>query len=282
MSNVQSVERAFAILEVVAAHSDGIGVTEVAKKVDLPKSTAFRLLSTLEDLDAVERLDDEDQDGFRLGSKIIELVSKAPFTQHLVTVARPYLLELAELTGESVGLGTPDGDQVHFVDHVQSQHLVQVSDWTDTRMPLHATASGKLFLASWSEKALNRYLKRPLNRFTSDTTTDPDQLRRELDQIRSQGYVIISNEYEDGLVSMAAPVIGEGNKPVGAVGVYGPAYRFPPDNKADEVIKQLLDTTNRISDHLQNGYHQLAAYYLQPAGSGTPSLKRNLYRLDAC
>ena len=105
MSSVQSIERAFAILDVLAASKEGLGVTEISKRVSLPKSTVSRLLGTLEGLTAVERYPTRDR--FRIGGGVISLVMQVPFSQRLATLARPFLQELAEQLGEDVALCLP-------------------------------------------------------------------------------------------------------------------------------------------------------------------------------
>ncbi|HEX9923524.1 MAG TPA: helix-turn-helix domain-containing protein, partial [Anaerolineae bacterium] len=130
---VQSIKRAFAILQAVAEHPDGIGVTALADEVGLHKSTVSRLLSTLEGLEAVKRR--PQAEGFAIGDGILALISQMPYPRQLMALVRPYLLELAEATGESVGLSVPDGDDVHYIDQVQSEHHVQVRDWTGQRFP---------------------------------------------------------------------------------------------------------------------------------------------------
>ncbi len=250
MSNVQAVERAFAILQTIATHPEGVGVTAIAKQVGLPKSTVFRILATLETLKAVERVSESNQEGYRVGPKLIDLVSQTPYAQHLGTIARPYLLELAETAGEAVGLAIPDGDQVYFVDQVPSQHYVQIRDWTDSRVPLHTSASGKVFLAYWSDEALGRYLMRPLPKFTQHTITDPQELRQELTQINEQGYAWSRDEFEEGLVAFAVPIEGTNEQVIGAVGIYGPSFRFPVEGQEHHLIELAQHTSQKISSHL--------------------------------
>lgn len=150
--SVQSIERAFSILEVVAAHPEGVGVTAVVRAVDLHKSTVSRLLATLEGVQAVERL--PDGNGFCIGDGILALAGAQSFRHQLVRVTRPFLLKLAEKTGETAGVSVPDGDGVLYIDQVQSEHHIQVRDWTDTRFPLHVVCAGKFYLAYRSEERL--------------------------------------------------------------------------------------------------------------------------------
>lgn len=248
MSSIQSIERAFSILEAVAAQSDGVGLTEIANRVDLPKSTVSRMLTTLESLAVVERL--PDGDGIRLGPKILALALQIPYGRHLAALARPYLLELAEATGEAVGLCLPDGDQAFYIDQVQSRHHLQVRDWTGTRFPMHVVSSGKVFLAQWDKAALERYLKRPLAQYTPKTVADPAALKRQLAQIREQGCCWAIEEFEEGLVAVSAAVYDQTGQITAALNIYGPAFRFPRNGDYEAVTTLLLDVCQRMTRRL--------------------------------
>jgi DNA-binding IclR family transcriptional regulator len=248
MSNVQSIERAFAILETVAAHPEGLGVTEIAHHVDLPKSTVSRLLATLEGVAAVERV--SAHEGFQVGAGIIALAAKVPYPRHLVTIARPYLLELAQATGETVNLCLPDGDQAHYVDQVNSQYHIQIQDWTGFRFPLHVVSSGKIFLAYWSKNILEQYLNRHLHSFTPKTIIDPYELRQELITIREQGYAWAVGESEEEVVGLAAPVRDKTGQVMASICVGGPAFRFPPEGKSDDMVRLTVDMANKISNRI--------------------------------
>jgi DNA-binding IclR family transcriptional regulator len=250
MSNVQSIERAFAILELVADRADGARVTEIAHTLDLPKSTVSRLLSALEAVQAVERV--PDHEGYRIGQGVVKLASHVPYSRHLITVARPYLLELAQATGETVNLCLPDGDQAHYVDQIDSQYHLQIQDWTGYRFPMHCVSNGKLFLAHWPEERLEQYLRRPLQSYTPKTVTDPGQLRQELGRIRKQGFAWATGESEAELAGLAAPIRDGDGHLVASVCVGGPAFRFPPAGKAEEMEQLVVTIGQQISGHLSD------------------------------
>lgn len=245
---VQSIKRAFAILQAVAEHPDGIGVTALADEVGLHKSTVSRLLSTLEGLEAVKRR--PQADGFAIGDGILMLVSQMPYPRQLMSLVRPYLLELAEATGETVGLSVPDGDDVHYIDQIQSQHHVQVRDWTGQRFPMHVVTSGKLYLAYRSEAALARYLQQPLARYTAQSVTDPAELRQRIIQAHAQGFDWAVDEFEAGLTAVSALIFGTGSRPIAAIYVCGPNYRFPPDGQRDWIASLITETAQNIMARL--------------------------------
>ena len=161
----------------LSALADGpIGVTEVAKRVGVPKSTAARLLTALWHEGAVEQ--EAGGTRYRLGPRIADLAARHVPTRDLVSVARPHLVELATGVGEVAGLSVPDGRVVHYVDQVGTAHEVQVRDWTGSRVPMHAVPSGQVMLAGLAPAALDRFLATPLEAFTPATLVDPETLAR--------------------------------------------------------------------------------------------------------
>jgi DNA-binding IclR family transcriptional regulator len=242
VSRVQSIERAFAVLGALA---DGpVGVTEVADRVALPKSTVARLLGSLAREGVVEQVPGGTR--YRLGARIASLAAGVASTSSLVAVARPHLVELASALGETAGLSVPDGFQVHYIDQVDTTHQVQIRDWTGTRVPMHAVSSGLVILAAMPDAELQRFLERPLERFTARTTTDPVALRERLAQIRADGYAWVHEEFAEGLNSVAARVDARGDV-VAAVHVHGPSYRFPAQGSEDETGRKVSATAVRIA-----------------------------------
>ena len=181
---VQSVERAFAILDAVAKRP--AGVTALADRLDLPKSTVARLLGSLEELGAVERLDGK---RWQVGPSVEAFARTVPPERRLAPLARPALVELVRSLGEDAGLGLPDGYDVLYVDQVECDHPVQVRDWTGTRAPMHAVPSGLVLMADWPEDAVDAYVARGLAALTPRTVVDPDQLRARLEEVRARACV---------------------------------------------------------------------------------------------
>jgi DNA-binding IclR family transcriptional regulator len=145
---IQAVARAFAILRTVAQYPEGIGVTDIAARTELHKSTVSRMLSTLE---AVTAVTPSDSGGYQLHPDFLAQLGISNFPQNLIALARPFMLELHTAVHEDVGLAIPDGDHVLYVDQVSGDQAVQVRDWTGERFPLHTTSTGKLLLAYQSE-----------------------------------------------------------------------------------------------------------------------------------
>ena len=243
MVHVESVVRALRIIEALAVSPAGL--SETARRVDLPKSSVARLLSTLEQVEAVER----DVDGrlYRLGPKVQRLSAAAGGPAQLAGFARPYLDDLTRRTGEAAGVSIPDGYSVHYVDQTESSHPVQVRDWTGELIPMHVVPSGLVVMAHWPEEQVERYLSRDLERLTPNTITDPDQIRRRLKVIREKGYVWVHEEFVEGINSVAAPVLEKNGIITAALHVHGPAYRFPGDDDADRIGEAVAEAASKLS-----------------------------------
>ena len=232
---VQSVERAFAILDALAGRTAGL--TVLAARLGLPKSTVARLLATLERVGAVERVEGT---RWRIGPGVAALASGASAERGLAALVRPELVGLVATLGEAAGLALPDGYDVHYIDQVESGNPVQVRDWTGTRAPMHAAPSGLALLAWWPEEAVASYLGRDLEPLTPRTVVEPDLLRRRLAEVRERGYAWGLEEFAEGINSVAAPVRDGRGKPIAAIHCHGPAYRFPAAGRADEVAARVV------------------------------------------
>jgi IclR family transcriptional regulator, acetate operon repressor len=231
MSTVQSIERAFAVLRSLA--SGAAGVTELADRVDLPKSTVSRLLSTLEDLGVVEQL--EAGGSYRIGAGMLEIVAAVHPGRSLIAAARPQLIELARLTGEATGLSVADGAEMLYLDQVNPDTELQVRDWTGTRIPMHAVPSGQVVLADSNDQRVDTYVAVPMATFTPHTLVDGAALRLRLGDVRRLGYAWAVEEFAPGLSSVAAGIRDRTGAVVASLHIYGPTYRFPGDRDPDQL-----------------------------------------------
>lgn len=247
MSRVQSIERAFGVLNALAAGP--LGVTDVADRVSLPKSTAARLLTSLSREGVVEHVPGSTR--YRLGPRLLTLAADLRPTRGLIAIAHPHLVELAQRTGEAAGLSVPDGSTMHYVDQVESPNPVQVRDWTGTRIPMHAVSSGQVVLANLPTAELERVLAAPMERFTSRTIVDPAALRQRLHEIRRDGYAWAYEEYAEGIVSIAAPIGDADGEVVAVLHVHGPGYRFPVPGEEASIASAVLEVAARIGVRLR-------------------------------
>lgn len=255
MSRVQSIERAFAVL---GALGDGpLGVTGVADRVGLPKSTVARLLASLADEGAVEQVPDGTD--YRIGDRLVTLAAGVRPMRGLLALVRPHLVRLAEAIGETAGLSIPDGSLVHYVDQEEGPHPVRIRDWTGTRLPMHVVSSGLVFLAHMPAADLERFLAGPLERFTPASVTDPARIRERVRRVRLDGWAWTRDEVGEGISSVAAPVADQDGEVIGAIHVHGPSYRFPAgggsgDRDApDRIAAEVVAAAARVSTSLRRG-----------------------------
>ncbi len=245
---VQSIQRSFALLRALALGP--VGVTELAERVDLAKSTVARLLTALEAEQAVEQTGVGGE--YRLGSGLVDLAGAAPRGRNLVAAARPHLLELAESLDEVAGLSIIDGTRVYYLDQTESSSDVQVRDWTGDYAPLHTVPSGLVILAHQPVEMIDKYLAAPLVKCTPWTVTDPEEIRDRLEQVRSIGYAWVYEEFAEDLNSVAAPIFEEGSGVEAALHVHGPSYRFPDPDNTHDIGMALIDAAARLSIQLSD------------------------------
>jgi IclR family acetate operon transcriptional repressor len=239
---VRSVDRALTILQSIARHGE-LPMTEIAAAVGVHKSTAFRLLGTLEARGMVERT--ADRGAYRLGQGVVSLAAAASGRRYdLTATARPVCERLAELVGETVNLAVPDGNAVVSVDQVIGTAAVTTVNWVGQRTPMHATAAGKLFLAEQPDRTARR--RRPYRRFTEHTIVDPAELAAHLAGVRERGYATTYEEHEVGLVAVAAPVRSFDGAVVAALVVSGPAYRLTAD-AVPRIATEVVAAADEIS-----------------------------------
>lgn len=247
-ASVQSVDRALTVLQYLASDGD-LGVSEIARRLGVHKSTAFRLVSTLESHGLVEQLTENSR--YRLGVGILRLAGATRGRLDVVRESRPHTAELAELVGETVNVVILAGTETLYLDQVSGPSTLQTHNWTGRRNPLHATANGRVLLAFLPAEAREALLQRlttsgALGALTSHTIQDPDELRQRLEITRQLGYAVSVDELEEGLTAIAAPVRAADGSVVASVSVSGPSFRLP-EERIREVAGQLVTTAAHIS-----------------------------------
>jgi DNA-binding IclR family transcriptional regulator len=224
--SVQSVDRAVSVMEFLSRRGWS-GVTEVARELDIHKSTAYRLLTTLRDRGLVEQ--DAATEKYRLGFGLVLLARAVRADLDILRCARPVCEDLSEHTRETVTIAVLEGDDAVVIHQSISRASALGVDWTGRHTPLHATAAGKIFLAYMPEGQLLRILEGPLERFTENTIVDPASLKDHTGKVRDEGYGYTVEELETGLNAVGAPIRRADGAVVGAASVSGPAFRLPPD-----------------------------------------------------
>lgn len=243
---VQSVDRALTILELLEREG-WMGVTRLAAELEIHKSTAFRLLATLEHRGLVEQHVETQK--YRLGFALVRLASAVRAGLDLTRSARPVCERLSEQTGETVNIAVLEGGEVVNIDQVNLSSSVVSVDWLGHRTGVHATSTGKVFLAFLPERVRGEILRGSLARLTPQTVTDPDRLRAELDVIRDRGFSYTEEELEVGLNAVAAPIHGADGSVLAAVCVSGPVFRLTAE-RLDDVGALAVNAAQQISRRL--------------------------------
>ena len=222
---LSSVRNAARLLKVFLSREGSIGVSELARRLDLAKSTVHRLLTTL----AAEGLIEQDPStgGYRLGIVVFELGEAVRVHLDLHAAAGPVLVSLRAQTGESSQVGVLDGTEVVYVDRLESSQSLRLFTETGRRVPVHCTSSGKVLLAHLPPDEREGLLARlPLRALTPHTVTDPDVLRAECDKVVRRGWAEAVNEREVGVASVAAPVRDADGCVVASVSIGAPVVRL--------------------------------------------------------
>jgi DNA-binding IclR family transcriptional regulator len=238
---IQAVDRAVALLKSVAASATPPTVLELARDCGINRSTAWRLLRTLEHHGLVDR--DPITQRYTVGYGAIS-VAAAVTDDALVRRVRPLLGKLAEATGESVTLAVARRFNLVYVDQVDPPN-VMVPNWLDKPLPLHATSGGKAFLAWLGPDEVDAILPKELPRYTTHTVTDRDQLEREFAEIRRVGYALCAREYEEFSSGASAAVLNTRQYPMAVINVWGPAPRNPA-KRLHEIGREAVRTAQQV------------------------------------
>ena len=235
----QAVDRAASLLVQVLQTPEGVSFGELVIRSQLPKSTASRLLASLERQGLLSRTD---EGWFRPGPVITRFAHSSGAVDSLIQVARPFLARIGTETGETVNLAVPTATAVEQIAQVDSSYLLGAVNWVGRDVPFHCSALGKVFLAYGVASLPSGRLERR----TPRTSTSRTELDREFARIRAQGFAVADSELEPGLVAIAAPVRGTAGAVVAAVSVTGPAVRLTPSRFRD-IGKLLIEVSGEIS-----------------------------------
>ena len=240
---VQSLERAFDLLERMADAGGEVGLSELSASSGLPLPTIHRLMRTLVSCGYVRQ---QPNRRYALGPRLIRLGESA--SRLLGTWARPYLAELVEATGETANMALLDGDEVVYVAQVPSRHSMRMFTEVGRRVLPHSTGVGKALLAGFPDAEVRALLARTgMPAATEKTITDPDAFIAELEQIRAAGYAVDDNEQEIGVRCLAVPV--PDSPTAAAISISGPAGRVT-EAAQERIIPVLRDIARQLSGAL--------------------------------
>ena len=244
-SGVQSLGRAFAILEEIARHRDGIGLAELSKLVGLHNSTTFHLAKTMVSLGYIRQ--ERDSKRYRVGRSLFALAASALDEIEMVNLATPILEDLSRETGESGHFAVRMGDAVIVIARTSGPGAFQLTDRVGVVRPAHCTALGKIILASLRPDQLKRFLERvELKPSTKKSITDPAVLLKEIAEIRRSAIAVDDGEFNLEVRCVAVPVYHFSGDVVGALGISGPVWRMT-DQAMQARAKIVKAAANRLS-----------------------------------
>src|SRR5438105_4193305 len=220
---VQSLERAFSIMEEIARNRDGIGLAELSKRVGLHNSTTFHLVKTMVSLGYVRQVKDSKR--YRVGRPLFALAASALDEVEMVSLATPVLEELSRETGESAHFSVRMGDAVVVLARTSGPGAFQLTDRVGVVRPAHCTALGKIMLAALSGEQFEQFLRRAdLEAYTPKSMINIDRLRREVAEVRRLGIAFDDGEFDPEMRCAAVPVRDFSGQVTGAIGISGPVW----------------------------------------------------------
>lgn len=215
------LRKAQLILESFGPDDEQLGLTEIARRAGVPKASVYRLAQELLRWGLLERRGS----GYWLGIRLFELGQRVPRHRILHGATRPYMEDLHKATGETIHLGVLDGREVLYLEKVYAHEYVPLPSRVAGRMPLHCTATGRIFLAFGPQEFRDEVLGAPLQRVTRYTVVSPSALSRELAQVRLNGHAVEYEQTRPGWASVAIPLTGPSGTIMGALSITAPTYR---------------------------------------------------------
>lgn len=244
---VQSIDRALDIIEVLAVEESGLGVTEIAIRVGLHKSTAYRIIETLYNRGYLNKTQDNN---YKIGLKLIEAVSCYINSLELETQARLYVAQMTAELGLTSHLGVLEGDKVVYIEKMDVFSSVRMYSQIGLRMHAYCSSLGKCMLSGYSGKELSEVMKDcSFIKFTPNTISNIEELHKELLKVRKQGWAMDDEEYEIGHRCIGAPIYDYRGEIIAAVSASGNKHILTDDrieSVAEYVIKVALEISRGL------------------------------------
>jgi IclR family acetate operon transcriptional repressor len=241
--SVRAVERALDLLLCFSQDKPALSLTRLAEQISVPKSTAHRLLMTLENKRFVTR--NKSTGLYQLGFRFLEMAAVLREAE-LEHWAQPYLQALAAEYGETVDLAVLDGAHVIYLQVVESSQRVKLAVAIGQRLPAFCTASGKAFMAFLPAAQAEQILAGDLIKYTEHTKVSRAELEEDLRITRERGFAISEQEYERDINAVAAPILNGEGYPVAVIAIAGPSFRLPRERML-ELGQSVLATTEAIA-----------------------------------
>lgn len=245
---VQTIERTAFIFEVLGQYSNGLSLGDLSEKVNLPKGTTHRLLTSLAYFDLIRQ--DYKNKNYHLGFKLVELSNNLLSHLDLRNIAHSFLVELGEKVQETVHLVILDNNEALYIDKVSPPRRggLQMVSALGVRIPLYCSGVGKVLLAYMPAATANEIIKKTsFKKLATNTITDPSELKRRLQIIKEAGYAFDDEENEEGVCCIAAPILDRDGQVVAAMSVSVPTSRMVVDKKKDALTSRVIETALNIS-----------------------------------
>ena len=261
---VPGLERGLKLLRSFTRERPEAGLGELAREHDLPRTTVFRLLHTLEANGFVTRVPGGKQ--YRLGSAVMNLGFEFLSTLELPEVARPILETLRDDTGASAHLSIREGDEIVYVSRYASRSALTSNIRVGSRLPAHASSMGRAMLSCLAGAEIERlYGGRPLRQYTEQTPGDVKALMALLEDDRKKGHVVSRSYYERGVVSIAAPVCDHGGRPVAAINITAAEQSVDWPAREEAFVERVRHAARELSRWVGD------AAMSEPANATSPS-----------
>ena len=240
----RTLARGLEILELLSEHPDGLELHQIAKEMQMPKSSAFNILQTLTQYKYLRK--PEYSQRYQLGLKLFEVGSTAVNHVDVTSVIRQYMTDISRTCNETMHCGIMNGLDVLYIDKVESTQSIRMSSHVGVRMPLHCTAMGKAFLACMSdEQVRSMYSTKALVSLTSYTITNVDALLKQLQTIRQAGYATENEESNLNVSCIGVAILGRNDEPAYALSISAPSFRMG-ENEIAAYGQMLLRAQKKI------------------------------------
>ncbi len=248
-NTVQSIDRVIDILEALAEEKGISGLTALAQKTGLHKSTVHRLLNTLLQRGYIEK--EPGNDNYQLGMKLLFLGSAILDRMDIRRIAKPFLEEISKLTREVVHLAILDNGETVYIDKVEgTDSSIRMYSQVGKRGPVHCTGVGKILLSGLDNTEVESILKeKGMRKYTENTITDLSEFKAHLEEVRQRGYALDEREHEEGIRCIAVPIHDLKGRIIAAISVSGPVMRFT-NERVEDLKAELLKTSHNISYQL--------------------------------
>ncbi|MEH7095526.1 IclR family transcriptional regulator [Neobacillus vireti] len=244
-----SLRNALRLLHLFSVEEPELQLEEIADRLEIGESTAYRLAHTLIMEGFIVR--DPSAKSYRLAASVLALGNTLIKKENLYHLSIDSIEKLAMRTGETAHIGILKDFQLLYLLKIDSAHPVHLLSHAGKKNPLHCTSTGQVLLAHQESSTIDHVMEKGLISFTSKTITDSVKLKNLLDTIRAQGYAVSREELHEGVVSIAAPVRNSNSKPIAAVSIAGPITRIN-ERTIPKLIKQVQQAAAEVTTKLQS------------------------------